>query len=344
MNEKIKPLLLYTMTSGLGDYIVMGDLMRKVEQTAPGSRCLMAHRGNPHVNLWKYDDCSERFFNVYRLLELGSLIRTLKNAKKDGYTLFGLQMAPGSLQGFFFHSFLIKIKALDYIVDFNLINADIITPPKGDYILDLHLNQIKQLLRVDISPSLYKLGLPLDIEKMDDKFKDIFATRKKLIGIHPWTRLAYKTRTWPLQKWISLTKQILNKYGSEYSIVFFGRDREFDIFKKKLSDDIPGEFASNLMFLPVHSVDEFINVMKMLDIIITVSTSTVPIGYALDKKLVILGAATLDIWIPKGENIVCLYDRSASLPASDKFEEAPYMPRTANIGVDDVLKGILRHV
>lgn len=338
----ITPLLLYTMTSGLGDYVVMGDLIRKVERSVPGSRCLIAHRGNPHVNLWRHDDTRKRFFDIYRPLDFTRLIRTLKQSKQEGHTVFGLQMAPGSMQGFFFHSFLKKIKALDYIVDFNLVNADIITPPQGDYILDLHLNQIKNLLHADVPDGFYKLELPLDVRN-DNNFNKI-APGKKRIGIHPWTRLAYKTRTWPDEEWIFLTRETLKKYGNEYSVVFFGKDKRFNAFKKKLLNAIGDAASDNLIFLPVHTVDEFIQVIKTLDIIVTVSTSTVPIGYALSKKLVILGAATLDIWIPKGENIVCLHDRTALLPASDKFEESAYMPRVANIGVDDVLEGISSYV
>ena len=128
----MKSLLLYTMTSGLGDFIVMSDLMRKVERLIPETRCMIAHRGNPHVNLWSYDPPYKRFFNVYQPNQLSKLILTLKKAKKNNFTIFGLQMAPGSIQGFLFHLFLKKLKALDFIVDFNLINADIITPAKGN--------------------------------------------------------------------------------------------------------------------------------------------------------------------------------------------------------------------
>ena len=78
----MKPLFLYTMTSGLGDFIVMGDLMKKVEAVMPQARCFMAHRGNPHIKLWPYDPPDKRFFDIYQPKQFLRLILTLKKPGK----------------------------------------------------------------------------------------------------------------------------------------------------------------------------------------------------------------------------------------------------------------------
>jgi len=339
---KVRPLLLYTMTSGLGDYIIMGDLMRKVEKLVPEAKCLIAHRGNPHVKLWPYDSLHKRFFNVYQPHQILRLILTLKKAKRESYTVFGLQMAPGSVQGFFFHLFLKRIKALDFIVDFNLINADIITPPCGNYILDLHLNQVKELFKIRIPEGFYKLDLPIKIKPI--KLKSAYSLKEKnekIIGIHPWTRLNYRTRIWPTKKWYLLIKYILS-YNKNLKIVVFGRDKKFNIFKNYLLHNLDYKLANRVMFFPSNSICEYIYVIKSLDIIVTVSTATVPIGYALNKKLVILGASTLDIWIPKGRNISCLHDKTALFPPSDTLILQRYCPSVENIDIDEVIREVFK--
>ena len=103
----------------------------------------MVHRDNKHVEHWPDGDCQNIFFNIYSSREILRFIKSLRSLHQQGYVIFGMQMSPGSLQGFMMHSFLKKIGVLDYIVDFNLINASIITPPKGEYILQLHLNQLR---------------------------------------------------------------------------------------------------------------------------------------------------------------------------------------------------------
>ena len=334
----MKPLLLYTMTSGLGDFIIMGDLMRKVENLVPKARCLMAHRGNPHINLWAYDHPSKRFFDVYQPQQFLKLISTLRRRRKEGYTVFGLQMAPGSVQGFFFHLFLKKIKALDFIVDFNLINADIITPPKGSYILDLHLNQIKELFKIKISEEFYHLELPIKNLKFSNTSVKSVKKDKIKIGIHPWSRRGHlPCFVWPFERWVEVIKFLLQDKRNE--IIIFGKDKKFGEFKSYLQLKL-GEAGKQIKFALCNSVIELINMIKQMDLIISVNTGVVHIGYALDKRMIILCGPSLDIWTPKKTDIKIIYDDQAILPGSDKYIKNGMFPSVSKIETTKVISGL----
>ncbi len=334
-SKDIRPIFLYTMTSGLGDYIVMGDLMRKVETLLPGSICVMAHRRNPHVGLWDYDDCSERFFDVYNPLQIKRLISKLRDARGKGFTVFGLQMAPGSVQGFFFHAFLKKIRALDYMVDFNLINADILIPPKGDYILDLHLNQIRDLLKVEIPEEFYKLSLPVGNVENEEAGEGNYK-----IGIHPWSRRGHlPCFVWPFEKWLETIKVLLSDKKNE--IVILGRDNRFEEFKQFLQKNLKDD-ATQISFIACNSIKELIKVVARLDLLLSVNTSVVHIGYALDKKMVILNGPSLDLWTPKGEKIEIVSDGKAVFSGSDKYISDKRFPSVSKIDVKEVLSSVGR--
>jgi len=338
----MKPLLLYTMTSGLGDFIVMGDLMRKVEKLVPEGRCLMAHRGNPHINLWSYDSPSKRFFDVYQPQQFLKLISTLRKARKEGYTVFGFQMAPGSVQGFFFHLFLKKIKALDFIVDFNLINADIITPPRGNYILDLHLNQIKELFKIKISEEFYHLELPIKNLKFSNTSVKSVKEDKIKIGIHPWSRRGHlPCFVWPFERWVEVIKFLLQNKRNE--IIIFGKDKKFSEFKSYLQLKL-GEAGKQIKFALCSSVIELINMIKQMDLILSVNTGVVHIGYALNKKMIILCGPSLDIWTPKGENILVVKDEDALFQGADKWVKDKKFRSVEKIGVERVIDVIKYYV
>lgn len=327
------------MTSGLGDFVIMGDLMQKVEKLVPEARCLMAHRGNPHVNLWTYDSPSKRFFNVYQPQQFLKLISTLKKARKKGYTVFGFQMAPGSVQGFFFHFFLKKIKALDFIVDFNLINADIITPPKGNYILDLHLNQIGELFKMTIPEEFYHLELPIK----DLKFSSTKLEEDKVkVGIHPWSRRGnLPCFIWPFKKWVEVINVLLQ--DKHKKIIIFGKDNKFDKFRKYLQSKL-GKISKQINFSPCNSVRELIEIIGSLDLIISVNTGVVHIGYALNKKMIILCGPSLDLWTPKGENILVVKDEDALFQGADKWVKDKKFGSVERIGVEKVINATKYYV
>lgn len=329
----MKPLLLYTMTSGLGDFIVMGDLMKKVERLVPQARCLMAHRGNPHIKLWPYDPPDKRFFDVYQPKQFLRLILTLKKAKKNNFTIFGLQMAPGSIQGFLFHLFLKKLKALDFIVDFNLINADIITPPKGNYILDLHLNQIKNLLKIEIPENFYRLELPIRYDKFSIKKMD---SSQFQIGIHPWSRRGHlPCFVWSFENWLKIIRFLLQY--KQNRVIIFGKDKKFNELRNYLKIKLDTN-KKQLVFSPCDSVKELIKTIEALDLMISVNTGVVHIGYALNKKMIILCGPSLDLWIPKGKNIKIIYDEEMKFNGSDKYINNNRFPSVSKIKPFKVIK------
>ncbi len=331
--NSLKPLLLYTMTSGLGDFIVMGDLMIKIEELVPEARCFIAHRGNPHVSLWRKDDYSKRFYDVYKPSQFFKLITSLKRARKEGYTGFGLQMAPGSLQGFLFHTFLKKIKSIDFTVDFNLINADIITSPKGNYILDLHLNQIKDLLKIDIPEDSYRLVLPTGNEDLDNQTNN----NRKRIGIHPWSRRGdLPSFAWPFENWLEAIKFLLDR--KELEIVIFGKDGKFEDFRAYIYERVNP--SSRIKFIPCNSVKELITIVKSLNLLLSVNTSVVHIGYALGKKMIILSGPSLDLWTPRGENIIIINDDKAVFSGSDKYINDARFPSVSKIAPKSLLSSI----
>ena len=331
-NKKIK--LLYTMTSGLGDYIVLGDLMRKAERSLPGAECTIIHRANPHVKLWEFDDRKDRFCNVYSMGEMAALIGGLKKARREGAVVFGLQMALGSLQGYFMYSALKKLGAVDYIVDFNLINADIITPPRGEYILELHLNQLKDLLGANFEQEAYRLDLPVKMEEalpLTDKGPGV------TVGLHPWSRRGHlPCFTWPYEKWADVVRYILGREGMKIKV--FGNDKKFDAFKDYLKKEF-GE-TSALTFEYSHTVKDLVRTISSLDLLVGVNTSVVHIGYALGRKMVILSGPSLDIWTPKGPEIRVVYDEDAVFKGSDKYIDDAGFPSVRRIMPDRVTSAI----
>ncbi|WP_281999259.1 glycosyltransferase family 9 protein [Geotalea uraniireducens] len=320
-------LLVYTMTAGLGDYFVVGDLTRKAREIVPGATCVVIHRGNPHVKLWPTCDAGTLFFDLYHPLELFSFIHLLRMARNSGAKVFGFQMAPGSLQGYLFYSLIKRIKALDFIVDFNLINADIITPPKGDYILDLHLNQLATIFRKPPHPNP-RLKLPIATKCAPLQINSSF------VGIHPWTRRNNDRLTWSYDKWLEVVAYLLEH---RYRPVLFGRDSQFPVFREKLRR----EFGDNkIIFRPSGSVKELVETVSELSLLISLNTSTIHASYALQVKTVVLSGPHLDLWTPKNELFREVRDPIAIYPPSDESKTDPGMPMVSRIPTSTVISAI----
>ena len=328
--EKNRFILLYTMTNALGDCLVMGDLMRKIECLLPNVTCVMLHRKNPHVNLCPADKEAGRFYNVFSLAEVLKCLRRLRSARKQKTVVLGLQMAPGSLQGFALYALFKKLGALDYIVDFNLINADIITPPVGKYILELHLNQIRQLFGVDVPEALFHLELPFAVGE---------ETGKDLIGIHPWNRRGGKALVWPFEKWAEVLSFLVER---QKPLLVFGNDAQFDAFREYSRTHLPAEIFNKIIFEASRDVPHLIRQIGSCSGIVTVNTVAVHIGHALNKKMVILNGRSLDFWVPKGADIYSVYDRQAMfLSVGDGKFPDPNFPQVGRIEVADVCKAVL---
>lgn len=330
--DAIKPIFVYTMTSGLGDFVIMGDLARKVERLIPTSRVIFVHRGNPHVNLWPDDGFRNRFINVYSLADIVLLSSTLLQYRKTNFRIFGLQMAPGSVQGYLFLKLLKKLGLINYVVDFNLINADIITPPKGNYILDLHLNQIAKLTGMVIPPEDFHLDIPFEVTNYPTKT----VNAGTVIGIHPWSRRGYlPSFVWQDEKWCELLQHLLQK-ESDIRIVVFGRDERFDMFEHFLRSTL-SKYQDRIEFVPSNNVISLAETIVGLDLIISVNTAVVHIGYALKKYMIILSGPSLDLWVPKNDKIITVQDSEALFQASDKWTDDGFFCNISRISTVKVI-------
>ncbi len=324
-------ILIYTMTAGLGDYLVLGDLLHKAKLLLPQAECLLIHRANSHVSHWPYGNYRNVFFNVYSLTEMLRLAGILLNYRRRGYVVFGLQMAPGSLQGFLLHRCLKSIRGLDYIVDSNLINADLVVPARGNYILERHLNQLADLLNVGIPSNYYRLNLPLS----DFKGHSIVRpTGRRLVGIHPWSRRDSYSFFWSLDNWIKVIENLLRH--EDVDCVFFGKDVKFQEFADCLRRKFVGA-QKRFHFVPSQSIEHLSRTIADVDVVLSVNTAIVHIAYALNKKMVILSGPSLDEWNPRGDHIRIVRDRQALLTGADRPNPDERLPQVTRIKVQDVL-------
>ena len=332
----MKHLYLYTATAGLGDYLVMGGLARTVERYGEGSRCLVVHRRNPYVQLWPDGDWRQRFFDLCLPGQLASLAGALRRARRQGYTAFGLQMAPGSLQGFCFLSLLRRLRLIDYVVDANLINADIILPPPRRYIYHWHLSQLTALRGRPFPPEASCMRLPLASIEEEAAGDAVGGPARIRVGIHPWSRRGrFPTFVWPEEKWLAVIGALIDRAG-EVETVVFGKDPGFERFREKIARRY-GQRAAVIRFRPSGTVRELVATIQNLDLLVSVNTAVVHIGYALAKEMVILNGPSLDLWTPQGRGIRVCRDQQALFPGNDRWTSDPRFPSIARIGVEQVL-------
>lgn len=314
------------MTDGLGDYLVMGDLMRKVEACLPDTRCIIIHLSNPHVRLWPGESAAERFFDIYSVHQLYALAKLLRTGRLKGAKVFAFQMAPGSIQGFIFYMLLKYLKLVDYIVDFNLINADIITPPlSGAYILHMHLDQIRQLFSCPLPDCMPKLKLPLQSTSVGTPRHD-----QLLVGIHPWTRRSSRYLRWQNEKWLDVIEYLL-AYGA--TPVLLGKDKQFDQFSRRLVE----RFGEGKVLLQHSStVSELVQTIDSCALLVSLNSSVIHIAYACGVKTVVLSGPHLALWTPKWQGAIEVRDRNATYPPSDERKTHDAIPMVSGIQVTDV--------
>ena len=325
-------ILVYTMTDGLGDYLIMGDVMRKAKRLLRQSNCLMVHRANTHVKQWPDCPYKDIFYNIYSPVEMLNITMLLAAKRRQGCVVFGLQMSPGSLEGLVLHRCLKFAGAMDYVVDFNLINADLITFTQDNYILDRQLNQLRDLFKINIPSDFYRLQLPLP--PMDQKSVLKKNAGRRLVGIHPWSRRATDSFFWPLNKWVEVIRSLL--HYEDIDFVIFGKDQQFESFTNSLRNIFP-DSLSRFYFVPSTSVSDFVQTIADLEIVLTVNTSVVHIGYAFDKKMVVLTGSSLDLWNPIVNKILLVTDTQALFKGVDRSIKDKYFPQVARIEVQQVL-------
>ncbi len=319
------------MTSALGDYLIFGSLINAIERYSD-ARCIVIHRGNRNVSLWPYGSHHDRFFNIFSARELVLFIFALHRYRKQGYEIFGIQMFPGSIQGFFLFSFLKAFNLLHFRVDFNLINADIITPPQGTYIYDIHLNQAAALTAAVFPDQAYQLTLPLRLNPPPEEPKH----STPIVAIHPWSRRGDAAAfTWSKKQWAELISFIVR--NQQQRVLLFGRDSGFSDFQNYLVKELSG-YADRIIFSPSANVHELINSARQADLIICPNTSVAHIGKALDKKMIILSGPSLEYWTPRDGNIHIVRDSRAVFPGNDRPAKDPRFPSIRRIPVTAVCR------
>src|SRR5476651_175346 len=92
--------LVYTMFNHLGDFVVIGGLLKKLDLLEVEFESLVAHRHSPYVSSFD-GNAKDRFFNIAGIGGLLGLIAKLRRQKQQGRLILGIPMAPGSLQAFF---------------------------------------------------------------------------------------------------------------------------------------------------------------------------------------------------------------------------------------------------
>ncbi|HFQ80463.1 MAG TPA: hypothetical protein ENK33_03715, partial [Desulfobacterales bacterium] len=317
--------------SALGDYLIFGGLIKAVEKYSD-ARCIVIHRGNLNVSLWPYGDYRDRFFSIFSARELIFFFRTLHQYKKQGYEIFGIQMFPGSLQGFFLFSFLKAFKLLNFRVDFNLVNADIITPPRGSYIYDIHLNQAATLTAAVFPDQAYQLTLPLRLNQPPKPLEP----SPPAVAIHPWSRRGDTAPfTWNKEQWAELISFIVK--SQNLRVLVFGRDSGFNDFQNYLTKKL-GHHANKIVFYPSANVHELINSVQQANLIICPNTSVAHIGKALDKKMIILSGPSLEYWTPRGKDIHIVRDIEATFPGNDRPINDPRFPSIRRIPVATICR------
>jgi len=330
--DNIQRVLVYTMTAGLGDYLVMRDVMQKAETFISDTRCFMVHRANPHPGLGDTNWDNDRFFNFYHPEDMLRLISRLRALRRKGVEVFGLQMAPGSWQGYLLHSVLRKLGALDYIVDFNLINADIVTPPSGGYILEQHLEQLSLLFGKTIPQEAHRLRLPFEQPQPS-------CSEHNRIGIHPWSRRSrYDCFVWPWANWKAVVHSLLELPDTD--VVIIGKDKELNAFFSYLQNDLPLECQKRLSTRPAVNIPEFALSIGELDILLSVNTGAIHIGYACGIKMVVLSGPSLNLWTPQGPGITVIQDPEAVWPGSDRKIKDSRAPTVQRILPDRVIEAV----
>jgi ADP-heptose:LPS heptosyltransferase len=320
--------LVYTMHDHLGDFVVIGGLLKKFDLLEVGFESLVAHRHSPHVSSFD-GNAKDRFFNVAGIGGFLGLIARLRRQKQEGRLIFGVPMAPGSLQAFFFLWILKKLGALTYIVDFNLINADVLTPPRRRYIFDRHLAQAAELFQ---HPEwMEDAAMPMAVA-----CPAMAGSRPgRRIGFFPWSGRGWLPEfQWPESRWLDLAKLILKNPGVE--IALLGKDRDFARFEQALRSRLPEEMRRRFVSSPAASVENLVAGLRELDGIITVNTSALHLAHALKLPLVALCGSSAEFWLPEGDHVRLVRDTKAALPPSDQYRHDPLQPSLQRIEVAEV--------
>ncbi len=326
--DPLRATLVYSMYHHLGDFAVMAGLLKKFDQLGAGFQSLVAHSHSPHVALFE-GEREGRFFDITRAAGFVALVGALRRRRREGQVVFGVPMAPGSVQAFAFFWMLKKLGGLDYIVDFNLINADVLTPPRRRYIFERHLAQAAEIFKrpewlADVSMPL-ALALPAPAGPVP----------ARRIGFFPWSgRSRLPEFQWPEERWAELARRLLAEFPGE--IVLLGRDDDFPRFEQALRAQLPPGVRDRFIGRPAASVAALAADLRDLAGLVTLNTSALHLAHALRIRLVALCGSSGEFWLPEGDHVRLVRDGQGILPPSDKGYHDPRQPSLQRIGVDEV--------
>jgi ADP-heptose:LPS heptosyltransferase len=331
--DETRATLVYTMFHHLGDFVVMSGLLRKFDLLGVRFESLVIHQNSPYCPLVA-GSTRDRFFNLSRPGEMLALIRKLRQKRKDGHLVFGLPMAPGSIQAHLFFRLLQKLGALTYVVDFNLVNADLITPPRRRYLFDRHLAQAAEIFqRPDwLADTRLPLGLAAPPPRAPSKLSRV--------GFFPWSARAHLPEfKWPDENWLELARRLLA--NPQVEIALLGRDPAFAALENFLRSRLPADLKPRLIALPAAAVADLLATLETLDALITLNTSALHLAHALQIPLVALCGSSLELWQPEGTHIRLVRDTAGALPPSDTARHDPLQPSVARLEVEAVHRAFL---
>jgi ADP-heptose:LPS heptosyltransferase len=320
--------VVYTMFHHLGDFVVLGGLLKKFDLLKVEFESLVAHQNSTYVSSFD-GDAQGRFFNIATIGGLFRLIAKLRQQKKQGRLIFGIPMAPGSIQAFCFFWILKKLGALTYIVDFNLINADIITPPRRRYLFDRHLAQAAEL---------FKHAEWMEDTSMPLAFALPAGTRSpsvRQIGFFPWSGRSWLPEfQWPESHWTALAKMIFDT--TDVEIVLLGKDKKFTQFEQRLRSQLTDQMQKRFVARPSASIEALAASLREMDGIITLNTSALHLAHALKLPTIALCGSSAEFWLPEADHVQLVRDTKGVLPPSDQYHHDPLQPSLQNIEVEEV--------
>ncbi len=109
------------------------------------------------------------------------------------------------------------------------------------------------------------------------RYENPFSNEKIIVGLNTGCSNRWPTRLWPEHKWVSLANE-LQKNG--YNVLLLG-GREEDEKNKRIAE------KSLAKYLGHHSLQAFISIADLCDLVVTCATMALHVAIGLNKKVVL---------------------------------------------------------
>jgi len=335
----MKKVLVYTMFRSLGDFILISNVASRAQKRLKDTEIVIFHSDSPYFKLLDKGYLNAHFFRTRYPADLIRLVSFLWKKKKEGYKVFGMQEAPGSLFGFFMLAYLKKMRCIDYIVDYNLLDADIVTFPGGSFIFQRHLLQLEDIFNFKFQPDDFNLQLPFKIKDSDREYvESILPSGKPIIALHPWSgKKGSQTCAWGADKCLELAR-LLNAKFPDARITALGIDSKKEALCERLSAVIG---AGSFLDLPRLSIAQLAYLLGKITVFITSNSGPMHLAYIQKTKMAVLSGSSFDIWNPPvRQGTVIIKPKGDFFPPSDKKQKACGFPSASDIEVEDVFKAV----